>query len=907
MHQEASNNINSTINQISITDKESAQVLPTTLKQFMNSDVQIVYNDADKLNKLYQEFGEIVNTFDSIFYISKDNTEKLKFCVEKMKVFEEDFKNESENGKNYYNNLFVLLLRLDANLFIKKYDNSPDYVKNDLNNKYLYSSSLYKLGRKDDAIKIIDEIISVSNDDKYFIQKCYFLFIDGKIQDLKRVLAKKIIKNDSNGFYGVFELETLYLKDKKIKSLKKMNRKYKNKPLYHLRMAEIIYEIDCSQEQEIKDNLKLAFANIEDNNLLLIMKLIDTSTIVKQEDYLLRLVNDKKYNSILIESRILNLLVYKEDKTDDEIEKIKNILNEVGNTDLVNVDNINAILSINSHKELEAIDFFNKSYEKNKTMYVASNLLNLVLKNNDVRNINKIQDYIDTLTATTKASDFMLISSAYLLLGNLNLTLENAYIGTILSQNNTDYFMRFWAVRIEYESEDKPLKNITNESVIEMSNPKKSLKICMDMNIPNRFNINSFYDVIFNEDKTFELNAIGKCIGDIVCYNDENFKVDSITHKYDYFLKLIFPKIKDGRYFKTITSDDSDPLKGIREFLIKDRKTSEKLFEAYDLEKTDDNGLPLSFFVNNENKTYREILLTLLFTNDDYKLYAGEVNPINSDKFVIDITSLVMLEQFDLLNKLIEIKDNIYITQSTINTIMKTFNYYLKNKRDTLLIFADENNELRKQKMSKDDYKVLQEFWRNILEVSSKLNVISHESSIDKINLESCQIDTIDFSIKNNCTLVSEDLILKRVAYAFNNQIVNSTNFLAVAELLCSSMDEYIKLVNTLSKGKYLYCISEFSLLKITLYSLLNKEYQQTLIEIINNIFSTSFLYYEYLEIVIRVVLYMHYYETIDDKDFYINLIDKIKYYCTEYKNSSCYDMLDKIKQNIESEYENCE
>ena len=352
MHQEASNNINSTINQISITDKESAQVLATTLKQFMNSDVQIVYNDADKLNKLYQEFGEIVNTFDSIFYISKDNTEKLKFCVEKMKVFEEDFKNESENGKNYYNNLFVLLLRLDANLFIEKYDNSPDYVKNDLNNKCLYSSLLYKLGRKDDAIKIIDEIISVSNDDKYFIQKCYFLFIDGKIQDLKRVLAKKIIKNDSNGFYGVFELETLYLKDKKIKSLKKMNRKYKNKPLYHLRMAEIIYEIDCSQEQEIKDNLKLAFANIEDNNLLLIMKLIDTSTIVKQEDYLLKLVNDKKYNSILIESRILNLLVYKEDKTDDEIEKIKNILNEVGNTDLVNVDNINAILSINSHKEL---------------------------------------------------------------------------------------------------------------------------------------------------------------------------------------------------------------------------------------------------------------------------------------------------------------------------------------------------------------------------------------------------------------------------------------------------------------------------------------------------------------------------------------------------------------------------
>lgn len=902
MHQEANNNINSTINQISISDKESAQVLATILRQFMNSDVQIVCNNADKLNKLYQEFGEIVNTFDSIFYISKDNIEKLKSCVERMKVFEDDFKNESENGKIYYNNLFVLLLRLDVKLFIEKYDSSPDYVKNDLSNKYLYSSSLHELGRKDEAIKIIDEIISVSNDDKYFIQKCYFLFIDGKIKDLKRVLAKQITKNDSKGFYGVFELEILYLKDKKINSLKKLNRKYKNKPLYHLRMAEIIYEIDCSQEQEIKDNLKRAFVNTEDNDLLLIMKLIDISTRVKQEDYLLKLINGKKYNSILIDSRILNLLVYKEDKTDDEIGKIKNILNEVKNTDLVNVDNVNAILSINSHKELEAIDFFNKSYKKNKTMYVASNLLNLVLKNNDARNIDNIPDYIDTLSASTQARDFMLISAAYLFLGNLNLALENAYIGIILSQNNTDYFMRFWSIHVKCQLEDKSLKNITNESVIEMSNAKKVLKICLDRNIPDRFNINNFRGVRFNEDKTFELNVIGKCIGDIVCYNGENFKIDSITHKYDYFLKLIFPKINNGRYFKVITSDDAEsPLKGIREFLIEDRKISKKHFEAYDLEKTDGNGLPLSFFVNNEEKTYRDILLTLLFLNDDYKLYAGEVNPINSDKFVIDITSLVMLEQFHLLNKLIEIKDNVYITQSTINTITKTFNYYLKNKRDTLSVFVDENNELRKQEISEDDYKILQEFWRNILEISSNLNVINHESSMDKRNLESCQIDTIDFSIKNNCTLVSEDLILKKVAYAFNNQIVNSTNFLAVAEFLCSGVGEYIKLVNTLSKGKYLYCISELSLLKIILYSLLNKEYQHTLIEIIDNIFSTRFLYYTYLEIVIRVVLHIYYYETIDDKDFYIKLIDKIKYYCNEYKNGSCYDMLDKIKQNIES------
>ena len=133
------------------------------------------------------------------------------------------------------------------------------------------------------------------------------------------------------------------------------------------------------------------------------------------------MVNGKKYGSLLIESRLLNLLVYKENKTDEEINKIKEKLNEFENTELVNIDNIKAILSLSCHKELEAIDYFNESYKKNKTLYTASNLLNLIIKNNDVRNLDNLQDYIDTLSISTKANDYMLISSAYLMLGNSKL------------------------------------------------------------------------------------------------------------------------------------------------------------------------------------------------------------------------------------------------------------------------------------------------------------------------------------------------------------------------------------------------------------------------------------------------------------------------------------------------------
>lgn len=905
MHQEANNNIDSIINQINIADEKSAKVIATVLQNFMNSNVQIVSNNQnkDKLNKLYQEFGKIINSFDSIFYISKEELEILKSCVAKMKVFEDDFQDESDDGKIFYNNLFVLLLRIDVNLFVNKYETAPKYVQKVINNKYLYSCSLFEINRKEDAIEIIDEILSTNNEDKYFIEKCYFLFIDGKISELKKLLAKRPNKDDEKGFYGVFELEILFSKEKNIKALKKLNKKYKNRPLYHLRMAEIIFEIDSNNEEKIKENIKQAFKNISDDDSLLIMKLIDTAITVKQEDYLLKLVNNKKYSSLLIESRLLNLMVYKENKTEKEISKIREILNEIKNTNLVNIDNINAVLSLSCHKELEAIDYFNKSYQKNKTLYTASNLLNLVLKTNDARNIDNLQDYINTLSTSTKPNDYMLISSAYLLLGNSKLALENAYIGTIIAQNNIDYCMRFWAVHTKCEYENKVIKSVINDCVVEITNSKKNIVIALDKNISNKFNIISFYGVKFNNDKAFELNIMGKSVGDMITFNGENYKIKSITDKYDYFLKLIFPKINNGTYFKAITSDDSDdPLKGIREFLIEDKKNSDKHFEAYDLEKSGGHGLPLSSFVDNESKTYRSILLYLLFGNDDYKLYAGEINTLKGKKFVIDITSLVMLEQFELLNRISKISKNIYITQSTINTITKIFNYYLTNKKDTLSIFVDENNELRKQELSEDDYKQLQEFWRNILNVSSSFNVTNYESSLDKRNLESCQIDTLGYSAEKNCTLVSEDLLLKKVAYSLNNRVINSTNFLTIAEMLCSSAEEYINLVKTLSKGNYLYCIGELTFLKITLHSFLNKECQESVLEIIDNIFATRFLYFTYIEIVIRVILYIFYYENIEDKSFYIKLLEKIKLYSKKYDNSSCCDMLNKIKQKIENE-----
>lgn len=194
MHQEANNNINSQINQINVPDKESALIIANALMKLSNNETKICYSDQNKnkINKLYKEFIGIVNSFDSIFYISKDDLEKLKICVDKMKLFEEDFQEATEDGKIFYNNFFVLLLRIDINLFIEKYESSPEYIKSVINNKYIYASSLFEVGRKDDALKIINEILEERDEEKYFIQKCHFYFLEGNIKELKKYLHQGV-------------------------------------------------------------------------------------------------------------------------------------------------------------------------------------------------------------------------------------------------------------------------------------------------------------------------------------------------------------------------------------------------------------------------------------------------------------------------------------------------------------------------------------------------------------------------------------------------------------------------------------------------------------------------------------------------------------------------------------------
>ena len=373
------------------------------------------------------------------------------------------------------------------------------------------------------------------DDERYIIQKGFYLFVDGNIKELKKLLVKANRKNDELGYYGVFDLEVLYSKLHNLKVLKRLNSKYKNKPLYHLRMAEIIYEIDKSNEKDIKDNIK-------ESDLLSLMKLIDTANRVNQQEYFLKLITAKKYSSEIINSMLLDMLISKKDIDENDVSRIEELKIELNDSELIDIDIVDAVLSLKRHKELEAIDFFNKSFKKNKSLYAARNLINLVLKNNDTRNMDSLQTYINVLNKSNIPSDFILISSAYMFLNDTEMALEYLFMGVISSADNYDYYMRFWAIHAKSKIEKMEINNVNNDCVIELSNSSECLKICMDKKIQSLFNISSFHGIKFNKDRDFEISVLGKSVGDTVLYAGKKFTIKSIKHKYDSLLVMILLK-----------------------------------------------------------------------------------------------------------------------------------------------------------------------------------------------------------------------------------------------------------------------------------------------------------------------------------------------------------------------------
>ena len=84
--------------------------------------------------------------------------------------------------------------------------------------------------------------------------------------------------------------------------------------------------------------------------------------------------------------------------------------------------------------------------------------------------------------------------------------------------------------------------------------------------------------------------------------------------------------------------------------------------------------------------------------------------------------------------------------------------------------------------------------------------------------------------------------------------------------------------------------------------SIVKKDIRDKIITIINNIFSTDFLFNIYIEIVMRVICYIYYYESIGDIQYFIDLLNLIIKKCIEYGNTNCVEILRNMINSLYAE-----
>ena len=347
----------------------------------------------------------------------------------------------------------------------------------------------------------------------------------------------------------------------------------------------------------------------------------------------------------------------------------------------------------------------------------------------------------------------------------------------------------------------------------------------------------------------------------------EKFKVDAIIssdpsiidiiNKDCYMLRKVMEKLskknKNNKFFKEFkySENDDDPLKEIRELLIEDREYLKKKFDQYDIEQNTNpggyNSLPLSNFCDNE-KNYQSIIELLLY-NKDMKLYAGEPNllDLNNNKIVIDLTSLVVLQELNQLELLLPYVKNIYFTKSLKNKVNSIFQKVSNEKEKTIRIFVDDENNLHSTETTKESKKNNVNFWRAILSLINQCNIEEFETNMDSDNFDKSQFDMFNLAIDKNMIYICDDLTIRKLAYAVSKGNLLMTNSSSIINLLHdTNPSEYIKIMNQLTEFKYIHCIDCLSLFYLTLDVLNmrnNEEYKQYYKKIIQNILQSKFLY----------------------------------------------------------------
>ena len=181
---------------------------------------------------------------------------------------------------------------------------------------------------------------------------------------------------------------------------------------------------------------------------------------------------------------------------------------------------------------------------------------------------------------------------------------------------------------------------------------------------------------------------------------------------------------------------------------------------------------------------------------------------IKENKIVLSLSSLVIMNCFNMLPLLKNWSTNVIIPQSLIDFVLIRSQQASNNTINSPGKLAKINGDLA---LIQNDAE-LSDFWNKIYEVicnfevqnvsedeiiNFKLDNLSFEEVFAKFELNRCQMDSLIIANRQNSIMVCDDLFLRKIANAFGIANVNSTAFIDHID-----EDEILKHVMKISKSR---------------------------------------------------------------------------------------------------------
>lgn len=778
--------------------------------QFKDNTVEEI---KTKINSFYEEAISIINNDEASIYISSKNKDRLKELYNSLKAFDFYYKNQDdENAKLYYHNLLVILSRYDLALGMDFYNKMPLFAKSNCLTVHFYSMILIEKEEYNDAKEILEELYFNKKYENAFETLVRIYFLTKNYEKIITMLSGvKAEKFDSYGFLAAMLIISKNEKKKysEYEILKLNNSKFKKMPLFYFCTAKLLYNMN-NKNKKYKEQFKKGLKILNEKDVVSIYTMCNQALEINLEEDAISFLESINITSLVLQNKLLELISRKKKLSKKEIDFVENI-----NFDLLDqtfdIDFLKANISETKGKELEAIRLYKESFKNSNNKISAYRYIQLSIKNKTDIDESIISFMIDLNTIDS----LMTAVEAYNHVGKYENAKNCSYNAIYLSKNNSRYqdaFKQFWYTLTLCDNKEKNnIDCISKNCVIILKSKKLNKIILLEDDYYFKENDKFKKAIITRSYSDIGLKLLHKKKGEIITINKNEFIIADILDKYTYFARVSFKHIEKSKYIKCFTTSSNNTEEFIEQ--IKKEMIDINIGRNHQLDiYQSSNDIPLSALLSNENNfdEYAKLINTLL-SDKERLLFAGEnINVDLSDGFVIDISSMIILSIFDILDLIPKnFYSKIYITSSLKNKFQYFYNSLIRKEDsvERMLYIVDGD------KLSLREASVIEQikFWKKLNDLIGEFNVVDIESEKDNLLndktlgfLDKVQFDLITLSKNKNIPFICDDLMIRKIS---NTYEIKHTNSIQIIKSFSKDYDEYISILIKLSKQNYIYTL----------------------------------------------------------------------------------------------------